>query len=388
MLYAYHLIYVFFINISDSLRVRSADFMKSETYWKRTIQLPTGPTVLPSHCHNMNGETGRQSHSSNNFSRNAVLLKNEFMRDHQQSDYGVAKGIMKLASQDRSEKNHFLATNTNQGDLPLMHQESNVAQPKCDNKIYKGHLHKQSKISISTKGISNVKKSKVRKKIKNAMKRKIPEERCVKQDSDLNSSSMATSNGYSQKREDHIVLENDALRLALEMGYSNPNEKNSNSDQNGMKEHEHDEEEGSNKVSPVDNIQQILDYRKASGCACLSALTDRDLAAHRLEITRLERQSRDYFIMGMFRSAAVPTTVTSRNSDRKRYRFNYRLLNTRICQVCFLFVNNIGAKYMKNLKKHFNEMGVTSRTHGNQGRKPHHALQENDLEKVADFIIK
>ncbi|XP_035825418.1 uncharacterized protein LOC118477126 [Aplysia californica] len=182
----------------------------------------------------------------------------------------------------------------------------------------------------------------------------------------------------------------DSYSMALEMGYSDPHMK-SNSDSQCSKDPASDpeEEEVSKKtISPVENIQQVIDYMINCGCACLLSLSVQDIALHRFKLTTMERQPRDFFIMGLLCSSVVSSTKTTTNHIRQRNTYHYRFRNIRICQVCFLFVNNIREKYMKRLKKHFLENGPEFRTHGNQGRKPHNALRTDDVSDVVDFILK
>ncbi|XP_059166895.1 uncharacterized protein LOC131949139 isoform X2 [Physella acuta] len=169
-----------------------------------------------------------------------------------------------------------------------------------------------------------------------------------------------------------------ALTLAVSIGYENPYQKLL---MGGSKD-----QETTKYVTPVEIIQQLLDYKKSGKCSCLDNLCIQDIAAHRIEVTLLDRHSRDVFIMGMLRCAVFSKKEKKAGGSRSCNRFNYRILNTKICHACFLHVNNIRGKYMKNLKKHFSTHGVTSRVHGNIGRKPYHAITSVDINDAVDFI--
>ncbi|XP_005097390.1 uncharacterized protein LOC101862793 isoform X3 [Aplysia californica] len=189
------------------------------------------------------------------------------------------------------------------------------------------------------------------------------------------------------------VLESlDALSLAVEMGYANPHEQTGDVSEKDSTQEQRSGQDGEvvvKKISAVENIQQVIDYKKTCSCVCLMPLQVRDIASHRLKISVLDRQQRDFFIMGLFCSSAIPSS-NSRVVDRQVHRYNYRFLNSRVCQPCFLFVNNIGDNYMKAIKKHYIAYGVKSRTHGNIGRKPRTALasREDDVSDVVDFVTK
>lgn len=169
-----------------------------------------------------------------------------------------------------------------------------------------------------------------------------------------------------------------ALTLAVSIGYENPYQKLI---MGGSKD-----QETTKYVTPVEIIQQLLDYKKSGKCSCLHNLSIQDIAAHRIEVTMLDRHSRDVFIMGMLRCAVFSKKEKKADGSRSCNRFNYRILNTKICHACFLHVNNIRGKYMKNLKKHFSTHGLTSRVHGNIGRKPYHAITSVDINDAVDFI--
>ncbi|BFY97503.1 hypothetical protein BsWGS_00543 [Bradybaena similaris] len=178
-----------------------------------------------------------------------------------------------------------------------------------------------------------------------------------------------------------VNMDISAAALAVQLGFEKPHEpitlKSTGNDK---------DEEVTKQSNPVEIIQQLLDYQKSCKCTCLANLNMRDLASHRMEITLLDRQSRDFFIMGLLRCGAVAVKGAGHRGSHTRNRYSYRLMNTRICQCCFLAVNNIGGKYLKNLKKHFAKHGVTFRLHGNHGRKPHHAINSSDITDVVEFV--
>ena len=184
-----------------------------------------------------------------------------------------------------------------------------------------------------------------------------------------------------------------AYSMALEMGYSEPNVKivcdnSSKQIHKDMLSDLEEEDVGKKALSPVENIQQVIEYMINCTCACLTPLSVQDIASHRLKLTTMEHQNRDYFIMGLLCSSFVSTTKANTNHVRQRHYYQYRFQNIRICQVCFLFVNNVREKYIKRLKKHFLEEGPELRANENQCRKPHNALNTEEVTDVIDFILK
>ena len=52
----------------------------------------------------------------------------------------------------------------------------------------------------------------------------------------------------------------------------------------------------------------------------------------------------------------------------------------------FLFLQDIGKKYLKNLLKHMKTNDIRPRTNGNSGKKPHNALFFEEIKFVVQFI--
>lgn len=190
-----------------------------------------------------------------------------------------------------------------------------------------------------------------------------------------------SSTKKAHKLPEDVNMDISAAALAVQLGFEKPHEQISIKSTGNDKD-----DEVIKQSSPIEIIQQLIDYQKSCKCTCLANLNMHDLASHRMEITLLDRQSRDFFIMGLLRCGAVTVKDAGHRSSHARNRYSYRLMNTRICQCCFLAVNNIGGKYLKNLKKHFANHGVTFRLHGNHGRKPHHAISSSDITDVVEFI--
>ena len=110
--------------------------------------------------------------------------------------------------------------------------------------------------------------------------------------------------------------------------------------------------------------------RRKAACKknCLDHFADSVIIEHRLNMIELEPESRDMLIMGQLTSCGLSKGDTTRAGFRKRQKFSYQFNNRDICLDCFLFVNNIGIKYLKNLKKHLFAQGPVPRKHGNASR--------------------
>ena len=51
-----------------------------------------------------------------------------------------------------------------------------------------------------------------------------------------------------------------------------------------------------------------------------------------------------------------------------------------------MFVHAIGARQLKNLISHYNENGLSERTHGNARKRPHNRTDGEEIQKIKEFI--
>ncbi|XP_060586615.1 uncharacterized protein LOC132742275 [Ruditapes philippinarum] len=99
----------------------------------------------------------------------------------------------------------------------------------------------------------------------------------------------------------------------------------------------------------------------------------------------IDRNEAEMFITGSVHQIATDETLKGKR--RKRTRFRYTFHGKPICKKAFMYVNDIGSKALRNLLDHFTTNGAIPRTHGNSGRKPHHALGYNEIRFCVDWIL-
>ncbi|KAJ8311530.1 LOW QUALITY PROTEIN: hypothetical protein KUTeg_010885 [Tegillarca granosa] len=87
------------------------------------------------------------------------------------------------------------------------------------------------------------------------------------------------------------------------------------------------------------------------------------------------------------RACGLSRGNTTSKGDRKRHCFSYQFDNKTVCADCFIYINSISSKYLKNLRKHFYNHGVVPRTHGNNRKMPHNALKYEDVKNIVEFLI-
>ncbi|XP_052778849.1 uncharacterized protein LOC128216328 [Mya arenaria] len=127
----------------------------------------------------------------------------------------------------------------------------------------------------------------------------------------------------------------------------------------------------------------------ATGCDCTSMCMDsidREAAqAHIDNIRQYTKEEKDLYIMGAL-NRINSDKKRSRYGDRQRTRYDYKFEGNVVCKKTFMCVYDIGPTHLKNLLKHVNENGNVPRCHGNQGRRPIHALTFQEIENVISFL--
>lgn len=98
---------------------------------------------------------------------------------------------------------------------------------------------------------------------------------------------------------------------------------------------------------PVQNDQCVSLCSKK----CLLQFNSQSIHEHRLNIKEMEKECKDMLIMGQLQACGVSQGNKTRIGERKRHKFNFQYNNTDVCKECFLYVNGVGDRYLKNLKK-------------------------------------
>ena len=127
--------------------------------------------------------------------------------------------------------------------------------------------------------------------------------------------------------------------------------------------------------------------RRACAKRCLSKFPAESITEHRLNMLEMEKDCKDMLIMEQLQACGLSQGLKTRLGDRKRHKVNYQYENADVCRDCYLYINGIGIKYLKNLKKHMKKSGVVPRVHGNTNRKPKDAITFEDARRAVTFLI-
>lgn len=128
--------------------------------------------------------------------------------------------------------------------------------------------------------------------------------------------------------------------------------------------------------------------RAMCGKKCLETISDSSIIDNRINVQGMDKDSRDMFIMGQLKGCGISKGSETRKGERKRHKFDYQFNNKSVCKACFLFVNNINTKYLKNVMKHYITEGAVPRVHGNTGRTPKHAVTYDNVQHIVQFLTR
>jgi len=148
------------------------------------------------------------------------------------------------------------------------------------------------------------------------------------------------------------------------------------------------------EVSPNQEQKLISNFlTKPCRCGknCQNQFSPEELFAARADFRSLSWDSKNCTTLSQLRSCQkISTNSKSARStkDRQRQKFDYRINADRpVCRDVFLFYNCETLKRLKHLQKHLIEVGLSSPTHGNVGRKPKHACTNEDKQSIKNFIV-
>ncbi|CAG5117127.1 unnamed protein product [Candidula unifasciata] len=126
------------------------------------------------------------------------------------------------------------------------------------------------------------------------------------------------------------------------------------------------------------------------GQPCWFLFQEDRLRKERLHHLTLKRESLDLVILAKI-AANINREEKSKKChgrDRQRCRVCYYHEGQQICRETFMFIHGICKGRMCALLQHYKKKGLSIRVHGNRANIPHHALSDEDSERVIDFIRK
>lgn len=98
----------------------------------------------------------------------------------------------------------------------------------------------------------------------------------------------------------------------------------------------------------------------------------------------MEKDVKDAYVMGSINTATSPFT---RKGSRSRNSYHFSFKHETICRSAFQSLFDVGKTSLSNILKHYSEKGAVPRQHGNQGRKPKHAVNFDNVQRVVNFIL-
>ena len=136
------------------------------------------------------------------------------------------------------------------------------------------------------------------------------------------------------------------------------------------------------------NLQTISQkISKGCGCkkCCLEQFQENVIYDNILNVSEMDKDQREMVIMSAFDVKSKDSTSTKRGS-RKQFHCTFRFNGKEICRDAFKVIYNVGEVVLRNLLTHVKTQGITPRSHGNKGRKPHHAFSFSDITLMVTFI--
>ena len=138
-------------------------------------------------------------------------------------------------------------------------------------------------------------------------------------------------------------------------------------------------------------ISDTCGCSKKQGAPCSGYFDEEKLAETRMSMAELENDQLDLVILSQINAHHFSGKLFGhRNKEQKARRAkeytNFFYMGRNICQKMFLFIHGIGMKRFRNLMKHYQLNGVTTRTHGNVRRLPWNASTVGDKERAIKFI--
>ncbi|XP_062600192.1 uncharacterized protein LOC134261812 [Saccostrea cucullata] len=135
-----------------------------------------------------------------------------------------------------------------------------------------------------------------------------------------------------------------------------------------------------------DMPSELNDIERNCKCGqrCFSKFENAVILDHVFNVREMEKDVKDLYIMG---SISITGSYDTRKGSRSRNSYHYSFRNVKICRSTFQCLFDVGKKSLSNILKHYSANGAVPRRHGNQGRKPKHAVNFDDVQRVVNFIL-
>lgn len=135
----------------------------------------------------------------------------------------------------------------------------------------------------------------------------------------------------------------------------------------------------------VDGCKCDFGPKQSPCCKSISVEHYRSARCHMEELTHDEL---DLVVMAQVMAGCSTGKNLSRgNDDRNHSHTTFHHHGIRICQKTFLFLHGIGYWRFKAIKASYLSDGLTTRCHGNKGRKHKKGLKLQEVKDVVQFIM-
>ena len=155
-------------------------------------------------------------------------------------------------------------------------------------------------------------------------------------------------------------------------------------------------EERKEDIDELDRIEKCYfsgcSCQLAQGAPCCKSIQKSHYEEYRNICVEMTKQELDMVVMGQIVAFTNRSTKTLHHwhltdKERERESSTFKHEGTQICLTSFLFLQTIGMKWYKNLKKHVREFGIVPRQHKFYNRQPHNAFTIEDRKIIVTFII-
>jgi len=127
-------------------------------------------------------------------------------------------------------------------------------------------------------------------------------------------------------------------------------------------------------------------FSGSCGCVnnCKTLITQEEIFDNVFSLREMTRDEKDVRIMSSF--VLVSNDLTFKGGKRKRNNVTYYVKGKTVCKKTFMIYYDVGKHALQAIIKHVSRHGVTTRTHGNTGRKPIHSVTFEDVTNVVNFV--
>ena len=150
-----------------------------------------------------------------------------------------------------------------------------------------------------------------------------------------------------------------------------------------------DQDAQDQEEEPYYNVNDLpnLKLNEACGCSneCFKKFPSQEVVDHIWMIRSLDKNEKEMQIMTLLKTFGIDSSTT-RRGDRKRTVYQYRFSDKKVCRSAFMVFYDIHDFTLRSLISHIHEHGVSTRIHGNTGKKAKHALVFDDVKRVVKFL--